>query len=72
MKYGDEPLSGHWLLGNGGHKDEENVFVCNFEMGNGRARDFHFLQVEKSPMYRFRATHPQYNAVLVFLPEESW
>ena len=71
MKYGDDPLDGHWLLGNGGDEDEENIFVCSFHI-NGYPRDFHFLQVKKSPMYRYCAPRPENNAFLVFLPDESW
>ena len=72
VKYGDNAWSGHWILGNSGHKDDENVFVCHFDMAGFGARDYHFVQVEKSVMYCYRATRQQYNAVLVFLPEESW
>ena len=74
VKYGDNKLSGRWTPMTRKSRCwgfDENVFVCRFDKGFG-ARDYHFVQVEKSVMYCYRATRPQYNAVLVFLPEESW
>ena len=60
VKYGDGPLAGHWLLRNGGHEDDPNIFEVSLKFGDElRPADFRFVQVKASTVYRFIAARAE-------------
>lgn len=74
VKFGDKPSGGHWLLGNGGHENDVNVFEVSLKVGDDlRQADFRFEQIKASSMYRLVFTRgAEKDIFLVHLPEESW
>ena len=62
VRYDGQELAGDWLLGNGGHEDDPNVFMCNFELEEGREVAFRFEQVKASNTYRFCGPRPDHES----------
>ena len=74
VKFGDKPSGGgHWLLGNGGHENDVNVFEVSLKVGDDlRQADFRFEQIKASSMYRLVFSRgAEKDIFLVHLPEES-
>jgi hypothetical protein len=73
VRYDGKELAGDWLLGNCGHEDDPNVFICYFELEKGwEGVTFRFEQVKATNTYRFCGPRPEHDIFLVHLPKESW